>query len=96
MENQKRYKRKVKSYRKSIKTLNLGDSCIVCSRDHGRLIAHRIDFSSHKKFSDLSNDEYEKIKWEKYVLLCYNCHNAVHWVNKYFKMNWKEIYNSLI
>lgn len=61
------------------------------------MTVHRKDGKKHKKLSDMSLKELRNlIKKHKneYILLCYGCHKAVHWIMENFGFKWDDIVKS--
>lgn len=87
---------KQREKRKEIRNKYLGNKCLFCNYDkmYRRLICHKKDGETHKKFSSMKNDEFLKeMKSKKYVLLCSLCHKHVHWCMDCLNMDWKEIHH---
>lgn len=92
-EKKRRQKESSKRYREKFKkqvSFLIGNKCIICGRDY-KLISHRKDGIDHSTGSngmamvkDVINEP------TKFVRLCWNCHKGVHWVMKYFDMDWDE------
>ncbi len=75
--------------RKTIDTL-LGSDCFLC-HDTKNLVSHRKDGTRHS--TNESSIKCVKREPEKFVRLCKQCHNGVHWMMRKFNMSWEEIYS---
>jgi len=74
--------------------LLLGGECLLCGLDkEKKLVIHKKDGESHEKAAAcllaLKNSD-------DFVLLCYSCHKGIHWLMKYLKMSWEQLYVLLI
>lgn len=69
----------------------LGNKCLFCG--YGlRLVCHRKDGRTHRKFSDLTVEKLQKeVETGNYVRVCFKCHKAVHWCMERLGLTWDEI-----
>lgn len=89
LECQRRYK----GHRKQVIKEAFGTKCFFCNRGH-QMTVHRKDGKNHKKLSDMSLKELGSLiknEKDKYILLCYGCHKAIHWVMENFGFTWEQI-----
>jgi hypothetical protein len=90
MPTRERQKRWMKKKREEAKIM-FGDKCVICKS------AKNICF--HRKDGKLHNHTLTAAKAinhpDEYVLLCYPCHKAIHWVMNNFNWGWNEIKTSL-
>lgn len=95
-ERKRRMLERSKKYRKQVEErVNevLGKECFFCNSKRC-LQCHRKDGKPHKNGGN--NGKNIAIKNPKeFVRLCYSCHKGVHWVMKWFNMNWETILKNI-
>jgi hypothetical protein len=88
---------RMRAKRKIIKITNLGDYCNICSLPYEngkkiKMISHKKDCEPHKKFSNMTNEEFKHaMESGDYVLLCSLCHKRTHWAYDFLGLGWKDI-----
>lgn len=83
--------KKERERRKRVRKEKLGTKCKICGRTKGKLSSHEKYNNPHTLFDALKKEDFEKIVWEDYILLCHQCHQMAHFVFKYLGMTWLEL-----
>jgi len=96
LEKGRRYRKKLAGQRQEIDKEVFSPGCFICKREDLRLLRHRKDGQKHDDFSNMSIGRYEQeVKTGEYALLCFRCHEGIHWNMNNLGIGWKEVSKQL-